>query len=582
MTDCRACGAAVAEDWRFCRECGTPSEAPAPSAPAEMAGSADMTAPVYAEPATAAPTRPLPPIPAASFDAGPPPATGFITGPPPAMLERSPEPAVPRGPFAATGLLAIAAAVSAAVGLAIHSDTGFGSASLFSVPAIRVVILAPAVALLVGGLLSVANDRVANFGAGLVVGAGATLAGPLPAFLHLYSGGHPPAAAHALTAASSLAALAAIVAVAGLCIGRRDGGDWSIGIGVIGGVCAVGVPILSAFKQLKFGTGVLEGADGFTKAAFFAAVIAAMAVLIVVAAARSASGRAGALLGFAAATGAGYAVFPLSHLPASAIAPAFWFGVVGLAIAALAGLTLAFGDLSTATGGGTTGGLSIAFVLVAILTVVLAGQHAQGGGLLGDSLLTGATRGSTTDTTDTTVPSYSYSSDNSTSNKTPDTTYETTPTTTRSYSSSSHVFPTSSSEQVREDIQDTLLTFHEDIVRGDYQSAWNLLSTRKQQQALTDGTYDKWVTNQQTLGQYLDPTPLHVEIQQIDSSTQEVRVMATGMTWSKPGAKCAEWSGVTWALFEDGGWRYDPGYSTTPERTAQWKSRFAELLGGRC
>jgi hypothetical protein len=54
------------------------------------------------------------------------------------------------------------------------------------------------------------------------------------------------------------------------------------------------------------------------------------------------------------------------------------------------------------------------------------------------------------------------------------------------------------------------------------------------------------------------------------------------MKWNKPGAPCSEWSGITWVKYEEGAWRYDPGYSTSPEREAEWKSRYAELLGGKC
>ena len=60
------------------------------------------------------------------------------------------------------------------------------------------------------------------------------------------------------------------------------------------------------------------------------------------------------------------------------------------------------------------------------------------------------------------------------------------------------------------------------------------------------------------------------------------QVDITGMSWSKPGASCTEWSGITWVKYEDGAWKYDPGYSTTPQREREWKPRYAELLGGQC
>src|SRR5205807_1402812 len=127
-------------------------------------------------------------------------------------------------------------------------------------------------------------------------------------------------------------------------------------------------------------------------------------------------------------------------------------------------------------------------------------------------------------------------------------------------------------EQMRSDIEAVLKQHHEDIVNGDYQGAWNLLSQRKQQQELQQHGYGGWQQNQATLSPYLDPSGIHVEIQSLDSSTGVATVMVTGMKWSKPGANCTEWSGITWAKYENGAWRYDPGYSTTPQRQQQWQS----------
>jgi hypothetical protein len=54
------------------------------------------------------------------------------------------------------------------------------------------------------------------------------------------------------------------------------------------------------------------------------------------------------------------------------------------------------------------------------------------------------------------------------------------------------------------------------------------------------------------------------------------------MSWSQPGARCAEWSGLTWVKYENGEWRYDPGYSTTRQRKRAWASRYGQLLGTSC
>ncbi len=142
--------------------------------------------------------------------------------------------------------------------------------------------------------------------------------------------------------------------------------------------------------------------------------------------------------------------------------------------------------------------------------------------------------------------------------------------------------PIADDEANRQAIQHLLYQHHEDIVNGDYHGAWELMSVRKQAQKLREDGYGGWTAAQATLRPYLDPTNLHVDIQTLDPATGVARVMVTGMTWSKPGASCSQWSGITWVKYEHGAWRYDPGYSTTPEREAQWKNRFSELLGGSC
>ncbi len=142
--------------------------------------------------------------------------------------------------------------------------------------------------------------------------------------------------------------------------------------------------------------------------------------------------------------------------------------------------------------------------------------------------------------------------------------------------------PLVADEATREQIRTLLKEHHAAIVAGEYRRAWNLLSRRKRAQKLREDGYDRWAAAQATLRPYLDPTDLDVEIQALDPATGVARVRVTGMSWSKPGARCAEWSGITWVKHEDGVWRYDPGYSTTPERERAWKNRFSELLGGAC
>lgn len=136
--------------------------------------------------------------------------------------------------------------------------------------------------------------------------------------------------------------------------------------------------------------------------------------------------------------------------------------------------------------------------------------------------------------------------------------------------------------EITQEITNVLYQHHEDVVNHDFRAAWDLLSARKQRQNLIKYGYATWAANQATLSAYLDPSGIQVRILQLDPQTRDATVDVTGMTWSRRGAHCTEWSGITWMLYQDGEWRYDPGYSTTPQRTREWKSRYSELLGGSC
>jgi hypothetical protein len=132
-----------------------------------------------------------------------------------------------------------------------------------------------------------------------------------------------------------------------------------------------------------------------------------------------------------------------------------------------------------------------------------------------------------------------------------------------------------------EEIQVLLLDYHEDVVAGEFRSAWALLSARKRRQDLAEYGYPKWKQAQASLSGYLAPAGLKARI---DGPEGEgvVRVDVTGMGWSAPGSPCSEWSGLTWVRYEGGAWTYDPGYSTTPARRRSWQPRTAELLGANC
>jgi len=134
------------------------------------------------------------------------------------------------------------------------------------------------------------------------------------------------------------------------------------------------------------------------------------------------------------------------------------------------------------------------------------------------------------------------------------------------------------------DIQEVLYDHHQAIVDGDYSTAWDLTSSRYQEKKLREDGYDAWQTAQETLTPYLDPSSLHVEIDELDRQTGVATIAVTGMGWSDPSSACSTWSGTTWAHYDSDSatWRYEPGYSMTPARRAEWEPRSDELLGWGC
>jgi LSD1 subclass zinc finger protein len=141
---------------------------------------------------------------------------------------------------------------------------------------------------------------------------------------------------------------------------------------------------------------------------------------------------------------------------------------------------------------------------------------------------------------------------------------------------------TMSRPEMRFAIADMLRSHHENIVAGRFRAAWNQLTARKQAQKEREGGYSQWAAAQATLSPYLDPTALDVRIDAVEKRDDVVRVDVRGMGWSKPGSRCTTWSGITWVRYEDGEWRYDPGYSTTTKRRREWEPRQTETMGWGC
>lgn len=144
------------------------------------------------------------------------------------------------------------------------------------------------------------------------------------------------------------------------------------------------------------------------------------------------------------------------------------------------------------------------------------------------------------------------------------------------------VLPDVSTSEMEEDITAMMAEFHEAVVDRRFTDAWVHLSRRAQERAERDHGFSGWREGRATQTPYLEPWGIEVSIEAIDRSRPVVQVLVTGMDWTKPDAPCSEWSGLTWVRYEDGVWRYDPGYSATPQRERRWKPRYDELLGASC
>ncbi|HEX5982957.1 MAG TPA: zinc ribbon domain-containing protein [Solirubrobacterales bacterium] len=142
-------------------------------------------------------------------------------------------------------------------------------------------------------------------------------------------------------------------------------------------------------------------------------------------------------------------------------------------------------------------------------------------------------------------------------------------------------YPAVSRTEMEEEIESLLLAYHEDLITGEFRSAWALLSSRKRQQNLDEYGYAEWKEAQASLSDGLTPYGIDVRIDSLEGEGV-ARVMVTGMGWSDPGSPCDEWSGLTWVRYERGEWTYDPGYSTTAERRRAWEPRSSALLGANC
>ena len=145
------------------------------------------------------------------------------------------------------------------------------------------------------------------------------------------------------------------------------------------------------------------------------------------------------------------------------------------------------------------------------------------------------------------------------------------------------ILPNVDEATMEADITDLLRSHHQAIVAGNYYDAWVLTSRRYRAKKKRElGSFETWAEGQIDLGNNLDPGDVAASIRELDRRNGVATVDVSGMGWTKPGSPCSTWSGVTWARYENDHWRYEPGYSMSPQRRAEWFPRRTALLGWGC
>ncbi len=141
--------------------------------------------------------------------------------------------------------------------------------------------------------------------------------------------------------------------------------------------------------------------------------------------------------------------------------------------------------------------------------------------------------------------------------------------------------PTPRPPSNRAQIERILVAYYANVLEGDYDGAWRLLSpTYRSWKETEGGGYAKWETQEDVHRDRLDPSGLHVEILSIDGDVATIDV--SGMSMVTRNDPNCDFNGVTWARRVGGKWRYDQGYLQNAARAAEWRPRREQTLGYVC
>lgn len=155
------------------------------------------------------------------------------------------------------------------------------------------------------------------------------------------------------------------------------------------------------------------------------------------------------------------------------------------------------------------------------------------------------------------------------------------------------MLPDVSTDEMAADIATTIADYHRAIGNGDTETAWGLLSARRHRLETSGGyldgrvrTRESWAENERETGRKVSATTARAKIVELDRRNGVATVVVTGMrAVGSAAARCGgRWEGLTWAKYEDGSWKYEPGANTTPNRKAQYPNagQRRDLLGNAC
>jgi hypothetical protein len=139
--------------------------------------------------------------------------------------------------------------------------------------------------------------------------------------------------------------------------------------------------------------------------------------------------------------------------------------------------------------------------------------------------------------------------------------------------------PSISRDAMTRQIRTMFRDYHQSLAHGRLDHAFSLMSERKRQDVLDDDLLDEWKQDGASFGKQIEPSRLQVKIVATDAKAGIAAVRISGMPYHDPASLCKTWSGVTWVKYEHGAFHYDPGYSTTTAREAEWKPRALETFG---